>query len=396
MTPETVFLTLGGLFLAALVADAVGTRTRIPRVTLLLLIGLVVGQSGLDLIPDSFEALLGYVSTLALAMVAFLLGNSLTLEKVRAHGRAILALSLSIVFVTLVIVTFGLWAMGMALSLALILAAIATATAPAATLDTLREAGAVGGFADTIRGVVAIDDAWGLIVFSLVLVVAGHVEGNGDQGHILLAVREIGGACLVGVGLGLPAALLSGRLTPGEPLQTEALAIVFLLAGLCAWLQVPVLLAGLVAGVTVANVARHHERPFHEIEHIQWPFLLVFFLMAGAKLDLGQLGLLGGVGAAYVILRIAARLVGGWIGAKLGGMTGAERAWIGPALLPQAGVAVGMALVAASTFPDHAGTIMTLVVGTTIIFELLGPPVTRLALARAGALGPTEDTPEAR
>jgi Kef-type K+ transport system membrane component KefB len=295
----------------------------------------------------------------------------------------ILWVSWSIAVTTLVWVTLGLWALGLPLPLAMILAAIACATAPAATQDILREIGATGRFADTIRGIVAIDDAWGLIVFSLVLVAAAGLTGVDGEGLIFAALQDILGAAAVGLAVGLPGAALTGRISRGEPLQAEALGLVFLTAGLCSWLGVSYLLAGLVSGTVIANVATHHDRAFHEIEHVQWPFLLLFFLMAGAVLDLGQLWAVGGMGLAYVGLRIAARVTGGWVGATVAGATPLERRWIGPALLPQAGVAVGMALVAAEQFPDWGPQIMSLTVGSTVVFELIGPPITRLAVARA-------------
>ena len=140
---------------------------------------------------------------------------------------------------------------------------------------------------------------------------------------------------------------------------------------------------------TVAMVTRpanHRLQPESNAITIEWPVMLLFFLMAGAVLELHQLWALGGVGLAYVALRILARLIGGWVGAGLAGAVPVERRWIGPALLPQAGVAVGMALVAAEEFPQWGPQIMTLTVGTTVLFELLGPPVTRIALGRVGAV----------
>jgi Kef-type K+ transport system membrane component KefB len=381
-----IFLTLGGLFLAGLAADVIARRTRLPRVTLLLALGVIAGTSGFDLIPEGFDALFSFISVAALTLVAFLLGNALTWEKLRQNGRLILWVSWSIVAATLVVVTVGLTLTGVALPLAMILAAIACATAPAATQDILKEAGAEGRFADAIRGIVAIDDAWGLIVFSVVLVAAAGLTGAGGEGLLVHAVHDILGALAIGLLIGLPGAALTGRISRGEPLQAEALGLVFVTAGLCEWLGVSYLLAGMVAGTAIANFASHHERAFHEIEHVEWPVMLLFFLMAGAVLELDQLWALGGVGIAYVGLRIVARIIGGWVGAGLAGALPVERRWIGPALLPQAGVAVGMALVAADQFPQWGPQIMTLTVGTTVLFELLGPPITRIALTRAGAV----------
>lgn len=376
-----LLLTLGALFLAGLAADTLARRLALPRVTVLLLIGIAAGPAGLAVIPSGAHALFETLSTAALALVAFLLGNALTRAKLAAHGRAILLVSWAIVLATLAVVTVGLAAIGVPLALALVLAAIASATDPAATADVLAQSRAEGGFADRLRGIVAVDDAWGLIVFALVLVAAG-AEAAHARHPLAEAARELGGALAVGLATGLPGAWLTGRLRPGEPLQTEALGLVFLTAGLAAWLGVSVLLAGMVAGAVVANLARHHERAFHEIEHVEWPVLLIFFVMAGAALDPARLMELGLLGAAYVALRSLARVLGGWIGAALAGLPPAERRWLGPALLPQAGVAVGMALVAGEAFPAWRDTIVTLTVGTTVVFELLGPPLTMLAVAR--------------
>ncbi len=382
MKTEIVLLTLGGIFLAGLFADEIGRRTRLPRVTLLLLCGVAVGGSGFDLIPSEAELWYEFLSVSALTMVAFLLGGSLTGKSLRAHGREIMWLSVSIVAVTLALVTAGLYLIGVPLGAAMILGAIATATAPAATQDTIRQSGISGPFPRKLIGIVAVDDAWGLIAFSLVAVLAGQLNGSGGHNLFGEALWEMGGALALGVAVGAPAAYLTGRLAEGEPLQTEALGVVFLTAGLAQWLEVSYLIAGMTAGSVIVNFARHHKLAFHEIEHIQWPFMVLFFVLAGASLEIEQLREMGIVGLAYMVLRTISRFAGGWIGARLGGSPAHQRNWFGVALLPQAGVAIGMALVAAETFPEWAATIMTLTVGTTVAFEVLGPAGTILALRR--------------
>jgi len=133
----------------------------------------------------------------------------------------------------------------------------------------------------------------------------------------------------------------------------------------------------------IANFASHHQRAFHEIENIEWPFMLLFFVLAGAALEVDALWSLGWIALAYVGLRIVARIVSARIGARLGGVPAAEESIYGPALMPQAGVAVGMALVAAETFPQWASTIMALTIAATVLFEVVGPPFTLWALRRA-------------
>lgn len=375
-------IALGALLLAGLAADAIGHRTRLPRVTILLACGIIVGAAGFDLIPADVQALYDVLSVMALTMVAFLLGSSLTKETLQQHGRAILSISMMIVLVTMGLVSAGLWILGVPAPVALLLGAIATATDPAATQDAIRQSGRQGPFIDKLNGIVAIDDAWGLIVFSLAVVFAFGLNGE-MQFHMLVdACWEIGGAFLIGGAIGLPAAYLTGRLQKGEPLLTEALGLVFLTAGLSIWAEVSFLLASMTAGAVIANAAPHHERAFHEIEHIQWPFMILFFLLAGASLNPGLLGQMGMIGGAYIVLRCLARFAGGWLGGIVAKAPQEQRPYFGLALLPQAGVAVGMALVAAQEFPDHADLILGLTIATTVVFEVIGPVATLWAVRK--------------
>lgn len=376
-----IFITLGVLFLAGLAADTLGRRTRVPGVTLLLVIGVLIGSSGLALLPEAAIHWYEPLSIVALTMVAFLLGSSLRRDKVAAHGRAILAVSVVVVLATMVVVAIGLWLIGLPPELAILIGAVSTATDPAATQETLREAGGEGDFADTLRGIVAIDDAWGMMVFALAVVAAQAVASAGfDPRLLLFALWDVGGALVLGLVIGLPGAVLTGRLRPGEPTRIEALGLVFLTSGLALWFEVSFLLAGMAAGAVIANRARHHERAFHEIEMVERPFLILFFLLAGASMQLDALAAVGWIGLGYIVLRILGRLVGGWLGGMWGGLTPVERRWIGPALLPQAGVAVGMALVATVEMPAVGDILLTLTIGTTVVFELIGPVVTLLAV----------------
>ena len=277
--------------------------------------------------------------------------------------------------------------LGAPLTLAVLLGSIAGATDPAACADVVHEGSADGPFARTLLGIVAIDDAWGLIAFVVALAVADAIAGGGGvTAAIGDGTWEMGGAILVGAVLGLPLAYLTGRLRPGEPTLLEALGAVFVCCGVAMLLHVTYLLAAMVMGMVVANLARHHRRPFHAIEGIEWPAMVLFFVLAGASLHLATLAQIGWIGAAYVVLRIVGRLVGGWAGARLSGAPVAMQRWMGLALLPQAGVALGMALLASERFPELRQTILPVAIAATVLFELSGPVLTRLALVRAGEM----------
>lgn len=378
-----VLVTFGGLFLIGLLADLLGRRTPLPRVTLLLLAGFLIGPSVLDWLPQFTADWFPLLTDIALAMVGFLLGQKLTLPTLRQMGRSVLAMSIGEVILTSLLVFTVLALSGVALEIALLLAGIAPATAPAATMDVVSEYHAKGKFTDTLLGIVAIDDAWGLLVFSILLAIAQGLSGQGGAGEVLASgAREIGGAVLLGLMLGIPMAYITGRIRPGEPTQAEALGLILLCSGLAAWWGVSHILTAMVMGAAVANLARHHDRPFHAIEGIEWPFLILFFLLAGAALHLEALAEIGLLGAGYIGLRIVGRILGTRLGGWLSDTDPAIRRWIGLALLPQAGVAIGMALLASQRFPELANIILPVVLGSTVIFELLGPVATRRVLIR--------------
>jgi Kef-type K+ transport system membrane component KefB len=379
-----LLLSFGGLLLGGLFLETLGRRTRIPRVTVLLLFGFAIGSGGLDLLPPNSERWFGVVTTVALVMVGFLLGEKLTIRRLRRHGREVLAISIAAVVVTTAVVTFGLMLVGAPLSLALLLGAIAAATAPAATYDVVDETGEHGGFVDTLLGVVALDDAWGLVMFTIALAAVTAISGDGGIAQVVgMGMRDLFGAIALGVALGVPIAFLTHRVRPGEPTLLEALGVVLLCGGLALWLEVSFILAAICLGATTANLAvRHRNRPFHAIRNIEQPFLVLFFVLAGASLEPGQLMLVGGIGAAYIGFRALGRLAGGWVGARLGGSDAGTRRWIGAALMPQAGVALGIGLVAAERQPELADVLLPVVIGATVVFELLGPILTRVAIRR--------------
>ena len=379
---------IGATLLLALAAHAVGRKVHVPRVTLLLLLGALAGPDLLDLLPADASQSFHLITQLTLAMVGFLLGERMSARDLK-QGKEALIVSLVVTFVTAAAVTFATWLATGNLAAALLLGGISTATAPAATLDVLRESGANGPLTRLVFQVVAIDDAWGAILFSILLVSAGLLIGNGDTHGptaMLHGVMEVGGSVLLGIVLGLPMAWLTGRLRPGEPMLLESAGFVFVAAGLAGWLGLSYLLSSMSLGVVVANLARHHVRPFRSIDGISEPFLALFFFMAGYQLDWLALPTLGALGVAYVLARVAGRFAGGYLGSVLAGSAPDTRSRIGACLMPQAGVALGLALVATERLPE-LGYILPLVIGATVVFEIIGPPLTLIQLRKAGETG---------
>lgn len=379
-----LLIALGGILLLGLVMSALGQRTLLPRVTLLLILGVVIGKEMLDIIPLIFSELFDIIAVIALLMVGFLLGGRLTIDSLRQSVGKVMWISISSAIITTLIVSLGLVWVGVSKEIAILLGCIASATAPAAVLDVVTESNYKGPFKDLLLSIVTLDDAWALMLFGIGVAVVTSLNSHGiDASSILMALRDIGGAIILGLLIGFPASYLTGRLKPGQPILSEALGLVFVCGGLAIWFDVSFLIASMVLGAVITNFAKHHEYPFHAIEGIDWPFMVIFFVLAGASLEFKAVAEIGLVGTVYILCRIAGKLLGARIGSQMSSADQQTKSWMGVALLPQAGVAIGMALVASNYFPEYRQTLLSVVISSTIFFEIIGPVFTRMALKRA-------------
>ena len=360
-----------------------GRQTFLPRVTLLLILGILVGPEVLDLIPEFLNQRFEIISDMALLMIGFLLGGKLTAKSFSENGKTIFLISISAAICTSAIVLTGLYVSGLAVELTILLACLSAATAPAAVVDVVMESNDTGKFSNLLLSIVALDDAWALILFSISISIVAVISGNHlSVSPIVMVLRDVGGATLLGVAIGLPAAYLTGRINPGQPMLTEALGLVFVCGGLAIWLDVSFLISSMVMGSLISNLAKHHDYPFHAIEGVEWPIMAIFFVLAGASLELDALRDIGMIGIVYII----SRSIGKIVGAKIGGLASNSnilvQRWMGFAMLPQAGAAIGMALVASNEFPEYRQILLPVVISTTIVFELFGPVFTRMALLK--------------
>lgn len=386
-----LFVTLGAILLVAPGIEALARRTRLPRVTLFLVLGVFLGPLALDALPAERTTWYPVVAELALAMVGFLLGGEFTRANLRDRGRDVIVVSLAVSVVTGLVVGVGLWAAGAPVALALILGTAATATDPAAVDSVARERNAAGPNVSLLRGVVAVDDVWGLMIFAVVLSVVETIESTDATAQAALMVNaaaELAGSVALGGVLGLMMAELTGRLRPGEPTRLEALGFVLLCCGAASYFELSYLLAAVAMGTVVSNRAKHHEIAFRELEAIEAPFLITFFVLSGATATFSAGGPILVLVAGYVVLRVLGR----WLGVRLGLLAARGRfdGRLGMALLPQAGVALGMTLVACEQRPELAPTVLPTVVLGTIFFESVGPVLTARFLDRVGESAPAD------
>ena len=376
-------LTVGGILLLGLLASTIAQKTLLPRVTLLLLFGVALGESGLDLVPPMFSEHFDVVADMTLVMIGFLIGGKLTRKSVMGSASSVFWISLITALVTVLVVLLILILCGVPHELAFTLGCIAAATAPAAVYDVVAQFHPRGRFAKQLLAIVALDDIWGLVLFGFGLAYLKSSSGDDGSAMVLVNVmRNLGGALALGLLIGLPAAYLTGRVKKGQPIVSEALGLVMVCGGLALWFEVSHLIASMMMGCVIANCAKHHQYPFHAMEGVESIFLVIFFVLAGVSLDLNALKEVGVLGGVYVLARTAGKCLGGWLGGQVAGVDAAIKRWVGPAMLPQAGVAIGMALVASGELPQYQQVMLPIVIGSTILFEIVGPVVTRLAIRR--------------
>ncbi len=392
-TPELPNIFVLGLFLMfGSSAYALARTFRLPRVTLLVISGLLVGPSVLDLVPEPIVELFPIMSYVALSMIAFRLGDAFVDLDFFKEGPRVFAISALKTIVASALVFAVAYAIRGDLVLALLLAGLAPASAPAATLDVISETNAKGPLTSTIVGVLAIDNVLGVTLFTALLIVAEVVSGRGEPTQELLAgLYEIGGAVVLGLAIGWLMARLAGRLRAGKVSLLQITGFVFLCAGLAYQIHVSYLLACIFLGATVAKTrAQPKKNIFVTVEEVSEPFLVIFFLLAGCELDLSALKELGLIGIAYVLARCLGFVIGGGLAARLVGAQPVVKAHIGWSLFPQAGVALGLAVITLERFPQLGQLLVSIIVSTTVVFELFGPTVTRWRLSQA------EETAEAK
>lgn len=386
-----VILDIGLILLAAVVAASVIRYIGLPRITSYIIMGVLIGPSLLDLISPELLKHSNLFTSVALSFIAFDLGKKFSLDKLRSIGLPVFGITTAQVLSTFGLVFLSVYLlMGARPEIAMLYGAIACATAPAATILVAREYKAEGRFTDTLLGTVALDDGVGILIFALVFALARSFAGiDAEAGNPMMSglidsFREIFGAVFLGTALGLLLSQLPRVIKKSSTLMIYTLGLIMFNTGLCIHFGLSVLLANMALGITVENISEKDVEFFGAVERIESPFYVLFFVLAGAHLKIGMIPAMSALGVVYLLSRVAGKTGGAYLGAALVGEDKTLRRYMGLALLPQAGVALGFAIIVKSAFPSGGSEIFLVVTATTVFFEILGPVLTRTALKAAG------------
>lgn len=382
---------IGAILLLALLAGHLVKAMRVPEVTGYILAGVAVGPFGLGLVSHENVVSLSVFSEVALGLILFSIGSVFDLSRFREFGSHVL--SVTFIESTLAggLVTAGMLVSGQPWQVAFLLGAIAIETAAASTLMVIRECDAAGPLTDTLTGIIAVNNILTLIAFSLVATsidlhaAAGGVGGwSAAYRAIFPLIWQLAGSVALGFLVGLLLASWASHVTEHGELLILLAGCVLLCVGVASLLDLSPLVASLAVGATMVNLSGKSRGLFRALTRTDPPLYAIFFVIAGADLDLKLLGSLGVLGTVYVIGRASGKLVGARLGAVRSGATSEVRRFLGPAMLAQAGLAIGLIITTRERFPDLAPTITAVVLGAVTVFELIGPLATRMALTRSG------------
>ena len=362
---------------------------RLPNVTGYILAGILIGPYVLNLVPQRIIDGTDFLSDIALAFIAFSTGEFFKLPVLKKSGMKVVWITVfEAVLASVFIFILTYFILRLDLAFSIVLAALASATAPASTMMTIRQTGAKGDFVDTLLQVVALDDVVGLVLYSIAISIAlaslSGVSGFSFEtlgNPVLLNLLVL----LLGSIFGLFMKLLMPQKRSKDNKLIISVALLFAFCGVCALLDLSPLLGCMVMGTVYTNIA-DDDKLFKQLNYFSPPLLLLFFVRSGMSFQLDALispaGALDGVpllviGASYFLVRILGKYAGAWLVRK----DRLVRNYLGLALIPQAGVAIGLAALGARTLGGAMGSdLQTVILASSVLYELIGPGCAKLAL----------------
>ena len=397
----TAILGIALAMVFGLILNRVMKLFNLPSVTGYLVAGIIVGPYCIGLLNGETLGDVGFITDVALGFIAFSIGGEFKLGNIRSLGSKILVITLLQALGAVAFVMSALFVVRAAAPslidtpAILLLAAIATATAPAATLMVVRQFKAHGVVTDTLLPVVAFDDAIGLMVFAVCSGIAKVVAAGSEltvTSVLLMPLFEIFVSIAIGAALGFVLTLCSRLFRSRANRLCCMVTLTLAGVGICELNilggNLSSLLTCMMIGAVFVNTRRDAEMILEGTERWTPPLFMLFFVISGATLDLAVIPKVGVVGIVYIVFRSLGKYFGAFAGAAITKADKQVRNHLGITLLPQAGVAIGMAQIVANTpeFAAIAGQVVTVTLCATLVYELVGPLLTKMSLKAAGEI----------
>lgn len=371
-------------------------RLRLPNVTAYIIAGILMGPFCLNAVPRGIIDGMDFLSDIALAFIAFSTGEFFRFQTLKKNGAKVVVITVAEACLASVLVFIVMYfVLHLDLAFSVVLAALASATAPASTMMTIRQTGAKGDYVNTLLQVVALDDIVGLLLYSVAVSVA--LASMGDRISAVSIIKPILiniGVLLLGGLFGVFLRLLMPKKRSTDNRLIISISMLFVLCGICALLDISPLLGCMSMGMIYINIS-DDDKLFKQLNYFSPPILLLFFVRSGLNFDLAALVSSGEsvgavplivVGLLYFFVRIIGKYGGAWLGCLAVKKPHKVRDFLGLALVPQAGVAIGLAALGARTLGGSAGdSLETIILASSVLYELIGPACAKLGLYLSGS-----------
>ncbi|MEZ5355645.1 MAG: cation:proton antiporter [Bryobacteraceae bacterium] len=383
---------LGLILLFALAAGHLVKLVRIPEVVGYILAGVLVGPSVLGWVSHDNLQTLSVFSEVALGMILFSVGSIFEFQRARALGLGVMQVTFTESLLAALLVCAAMLLMGQPWQVSLLLGSVAIATAPASTLMVIRECNSAGPLTETLLGVIGLNNILCITGFSLVAAAIDLSTSFAGSQEILTTlyrslfplVWQLIGSVALGFLVGLLLSSWATRVVEHGEILILLTGSVLLCVGAALVLELSTLVASLAVGGTMVNLSTNSRRLYKTLSSSDPPFYAIFFVIAGADLNLLQLKTLGSFGLIYVVARATGKVLGARYGARRAGLEDVVQKLIGFGLMSQAGLALGLVLTINRRFPEQAPAVSTVVLAAVAISELIGPIAARLAILKSG------------
>jgi len=400
-------LVIGIVLFASLYVGKWVKHIKLPSLIGFMLVGIACGPYVSNIIDRERLSQMDFVIEIGLGLVAFTIGSVLSLKTFKKTGRGLASIIIGETLVAFLVISFASHLFFNNLPLAILLGAIGAASAPAGTVAIIRDYQAEGPLTNTLYAVVGFDDGLSIIIYGFALVFAKSMllETNGYGEVALLAqlwlpIKEILLSILVGVVSGWLFLLLAKKLRKESDVLVLSSALVITLVGISQQWHLSLVLTNMVAGMVLVNLGKEGviSRVRQATSMIMPLIFILFFALAGAHLDISALAIVGGGGIVYIISRCVGKAGGAWLGGTIGGADPKLARTLGLAILSQAGLAIGLALIVQKEMLQIAelynlpsaveigAIVLTTITATTVVFEIIGPILTRYVLLKAGEI----------
>lgn len=394
-TPAKVIISVAIMLFSGFLLTRLTKLAKLPNVTGYILAGIIIGPFVLNLIPDTVIEGTSFLSDIALAFIAFSTGEFFKIDVLKKNGGKVVVITiLEALMASILIFILSFFILKLSLTFSILLSALASATAPASTMMTIRQTKAKGDFVDTLLQVVALDDIVCLVLYSIAIAIA-NAQNNSAMGFnfmrdIMLPFGKTIGMLVLGGLFGVLLKLLMPESRSTDNKLIIGVATLFTFCGICAVIDTSPLLGCMAMGMVFTNIGGN-PKFFRQMSYFSPPLLLLFFVRSGAnfKLDalfradgIGALGIpLFVVGLLYFIVRIIGKYSGSFAGSAIVKKDKKVRNYLGLALIPQAGVAIGLAALGARTLGGTMGEdLETIILASSVLYELIGPGCAKLSL----------------